>query len=119
MLELSEGWAPPLAEVRPQAHLERQKEVGFELVLDFVVPLLGRELVEVLNVVCQVVEQNVGIPVRCGGGGRPENFKDLSQDRVQQPRLVKVFKVFLQDKVSVEVHARGNVEPRPPLRTPS
>ena len=32
-----------------------------------------------------------------------ENFKVLFQDRVQQPRIVKIFKVFPQDRVSVEV----------------
>ena len=38
---------------------------------------LGRELVEVPSVVSQVVEQNVDIPVRYGGGGRskiPQGF---------------------------------------------
>ena len=44
--------------------------VGLELVLDPVVPQLGRELVEVPNVVSQVVEQNVDIPVRGGVGRR-------------------------------------------------
>ena len=44
------GGPPTLAEVRPQGQPERHTGVGFELVLDPVVPQLGRELVEVPNV---------------------------------------------------------------------
>ena len=58
----------PLVEVRPQMEYKRHCGSGFELVLDVTVPQLGRELVEVPNVVSPVVEQNVHIPVR--GGGR-------------------------------------------------
>ena len=58
----------PLDEVRPQMGYKRHCGSGFELVLDVTVPQLGRELVEVPNVVPPVVEQNVHIPVR--GGGR-------------------------------------------------
>ena len=58
----------PLVEVRPQMGYKRHCGSGFELVLDVTVPQLGRELVEVPNVVSPVVEQNVHIPVR--GGGR-------------------------------------------------
>ena len=52
--------------------LSGTRGVGFELVLDPVVPQLARELVDVPDVVSQVVEQNVYIPVRGGGGGRPK-----------------------------------------------
>ena len=45
---------------------ERYCGSGFELVLDVTVPPLGGELVEVPNVVSQVVEQNVDIPVHGG-----------------------------------------------------
>ena len=41
----------PLVEVRPQMGYERHCGSGFELVLDVTVPQLGRELVEVPNVV--------------------------------------------------------------------
>ena len=58
----------PLVEVRPQLGYQRHCGSGFELVLDVTVPQMGRELVEVPNVVSPVVEQNVHIPVR--GGGR-------------------------------------------------
>ena len=58
----------PLDEVRPQLGYKRHCGSGFELVLDVTVPQMGRELVEVPNVVSPVVEQNVHIPVR--GGGR-------------------------------------------------
>ena len=58
----------PLDEVRPQMGYKRHCGSGFELVLDVTVPQMGRELVEVPNVVSPVVEQNVHIPVR--GGGR-------------------------------------------------
>ena len=58
----------PLVEVRPQMGYKRHCGSGFELVLDVTVPQLGRELVDVPNVVSPVVEQNVHIPVR--GGGR-------------------------------------------------
>ena len=58
----------PLVEVRPQMGYKRHCGSGFELVLDVTVPQLGRELVEVPNVVSPVVEQNVHIPVR--GVGR-------------------------------------------------
>ena len=50
----------PLVEVRPQTGCERHCGSGFELVLEVTVPQLGRELVEVPNVVSQVIEQNVG-----------------------------------------------------------
>ena len=56
----------PLVEVRPQKGHERHCGTGFELVLDVTVPQLGRELVEVLNVVSQVIQQNVDIPVHGG-----------------------------------------------------
>ena len=64
------GWtttgrpATPLVEVRPQMGYERHCGSCFELVLDVTVPQMGRELVELPNVVSQVVEQNVDIPVR-------------------------------------------------------
>ena len=58
----------PLVEVRPQMGYKRHCGSGFELVLDVTLPQLGRELVEVPNVMSPVVEQNVHIPVR--GGGR-------------------------------------------------
>ena len=51
----------PLVEVRPQMGYKRHCGSGFELVLDVTVPQLGRELVEVPNVVSPVVEQNVHI----------------------------------------------------------
>ena len=56
--------------------------VGFELVLDPVVPQLGRELVEVPTVVSQPefqqhsAEQNVDIPARGGVGHRGDRFVD-------------------------------------------
>ena len=53
--------------VRPQMGYKRHCGSGFELVFDVTVPQLGRELVEVPNVVSPVVEQNVHIPVRGGG----------------------------------------------------
>ena len=56
----------PLAEVRPQVGHERHCGCGFELLLDVTVPPTGGELVEVPNVVSQVVEQNVDIPVHGG-----------------------------------------------------
>ena len=56
----------PLVEVPPQTGYERHCGSGFELVLDVTVLQLGRELVEVPNVVSQVVEQNVHIPVHGG-----------------------------------------------------
>ena len=57
-----------LQEPRPQMVYERHSGSGFKLVLDVTVPQMGRELVEVPNVVSQVVEQNVDIPVRRGRG---------------------------------------------------
>ena len=60
------AWPTPLVEVRPQMGYERHCGSGFELVLDVTVPQLGGELVEVPNVVSQVVEQNVDIPVHGG-----------------------------------------------------
>ena len=45
---------------------ERHCGCGFELLLDVTVPPMGGELVEVPNVVSQVVEQNVDIPVHGG-----------------------------------------------------
>ena len=62
------AWPTPLVEVRPQMGYERHRGSGFELVLDVTVLRMGRELVEVPNVVSQVVEQNVDIPVRRGRG---------------------------------------------------
>ena len=64
------AWRPaPLTEVRPQDKEERHCGSGFELVLDVTVPQMGGELVVVPNVVSQVVEQNVYIPVH--GGSAP------------------------------------------------
>ena len=54
----------PLAEVRPQMVCGRHCDK--RLVLDVTVPPLGGGLVEVPNVVSQVVEQNVDIPVLGG-----------------------------------------------------
>ena len=56
----------PLAEVRPQVGHERHCGCGFELLLDVTVPPTGGELVEVPNVVSQLVEQNVDMPVHGG-----------------------------------------------------
>ena len=62
--------------LRLQEGIRRHTGVGFELVLDPVVPQLGRELVEVPTVVSQPefqqhsAEQNVDIPVRGGVGHR-------------------------------------------------
>ena len=56
----------PLAEVRPQMGHERHSGCGFELLLDVTAPPMGGELVEVPNVMSQVVEQNVDIPVHGG-----------------------------------------------------
>ena len=56
----------PLAEVRPQMVHERHSGCGFELLLDVTAPPTGGELVEVPNVLSQVVEQNVDIPVHGG-----------------------------------------------------
>ena len=64
-----------MLEPRPQEKDRRHTGVGFELVLDPVVPQLGHELVDVPNVVSlpefqqHSVEHNVDIPVR-GGVGR-------------------------------------------------
>ena len=55
----------PLVEVRPQEGEERHCGSGFELLLSVTVPQMGRELVEVPNLVSQVVEQNVDMLVRC------------------------------------------------------
>ena len=70
---------------RPQMGYERHCGSGFELVLDVMVPELGRELVQVLNVVSQVVKRKVDIPVRRGWG------------RSKIPR--GVFMGYAQDKV--------------------
>ena len=70
------GRPAPLLEVRPQEGLRRHTGVGFEVVLDPVVPQLGRELVKVPTVVSQPefqqhsAEQNVDIPARGGVGLR-------------------------------------------------
>ena len=76
--------------MRPKGQLERHTEVGFELLLDPVVPQLGRELVEVPNVVSQVLEQNVDIPVpspRLGFAGTSQaSHGHESLQLVCQPR---------------------------------
>ena len=50
----------PLVEVRPQAGIRRHTGVGYELVLDPVVPQMAEKLVEVFD-----------IPVLCGGRSLP------------------------------------------------
>ena len=100
------GRPAPLLEVRPQEGLRRHTGVGFELVLDLVVPQLGRELVEVPTVVSQPefqqhsAEQNVDIPARGGvghSGDRPARvLTDLAHlEQVRRRTAMEVMRWFV------------------------
>ena len=92
--------AAALLEARPQERDRRHTGVGFELVLDPVVPQLGHELVEVPIVVSQPefeqhsAEQNVDIPVR---GDRPARvLSDLAHlDRFRGRTAMEVMRWFV------------------------
>ena len=100
------GRPAPLVEPRPQEEIRRHKGVGFELVLDPVVPQLGQELVDEPTVVSQPefqqhsVEQNVDIPVRGGVGHRGDLLAGVISDlahleEVRGPTAVEVMRWFV------------------------
>ena len=97
------GRPAPFVEPRPQEEI-RQHKVGFELVLDPVVPQLRHELAEEPTVVSQFqqhsVEQNVDIPVRGGVGHRGDLLAGVISDlahleRVRGPTAMEVMRWFV------------------------